>query len=280
MDFSRAKTIFIVVFAALNIFLFYFLGLYRNGSSVSKEVLENTVLILERGGITLDCDIPLSNRSMKNLLLSKDESCLYNVALKLLNDDSVKADTIRNKSITRGSKTIGIYGNTLRYQNLAPEEYLPVLDQKEIEKYAEKLLKDIGINISHYKLDSYAKKSDGTIRIKYIEAYKGYLVFGNIIDMVIGSKGLTSLEYSSKKIKGLSAGSSVTVMQAYQVLLKNQANLAYAGPAVIKGLDIGYGMPEEVNDEMEEYSEGLYWRVVLESGAEKYFEAQNGEMVR
>ena len=60
MDWSKAKSVLILVFIILNIFLAYNIMLLYNDEGISAHIIENVENILMDNGVELKCQIPVN----------------------------------------------------------------------------------------------------------------------------------------------------------------------------------------------------------------------------
>jgi len=274
MDWSKSKTILILMLLALNIFLLISIMFYKDVFTVSNDTIENTVSILESRNVHLKCDIPQQSGKMPAIVYDNSHFNIDKIIQKL--SDDVDLDTerlVQENDIIMGEKKITLKeGNVLAYENANPSGNVNVNNMDEVEKCAKKFLSDIGIKISAYKLDRQSRNEAGEVSLHYIEKYGKHLVYDSYVDIVIGEKGVRSLSYSKKNFKKLSSD-SVNVMPAHQVLLKN---FNKDDNVVIVTMDIGYKSFAE-EDETVETQEWPKWRIVFEDGTESYFSAVNGD---
>jgi len=274
MDWSKSKSIFILMLLALNIVLLISILFYKGIFTVSRDTIENTVSILESRNIQLKCDIPRQSGKIPAIKYDNSHFDIDKIIQKLSGDGALKTDMlVQGNDIIIGEKKIALKeGNVLVYENMNPSASVDVYNMDEVEKYAKKFLSDIGIKISAYKLDRQSRNEAGEVSLHYIEKFGKHFVYDSYIDIVIGEKGVKSLNYSKKNFKKLSSD-AVNVMPAHQVLLKN---LNKEENVVIVAIDIGYKSFAK-DDETVETQEWPKWRIVFEDGTESYFSAVNGD---
>lgn len=279
MDWSKAKSILILIFLALNLFLLAFIMTYSFGNGVSKETVSNTVDILSGRGVKLECEIPLYKTDTPRLVYESGRKDMLVLIKKLLGEDSYSEEDIKaGSSLTKGSRKITINpDNTLVYTNDTPSDNIDLSNREKLEKQVKKLASNAGIKISAYMLDDYIANPDGSISLVFIEKYKKFPVYGNRLAITVVSEGIRSIEFNCRKIKGLIRESPVKVIPVYQILLKEYNT---GKSAVILKIDLGYRGMAGHDPEMLESSEGPVWRIVTREDGARYFEAGTGKEIK
>jgi regulatory protein YycI of two-component signal transduction system YycFG len=278
VDWSKAKSILIVVLLLLNIFLVVSIGFYKTGESISRETVSNTVDILSSRGVTVDVDIPLYNSYTPSLICEGGGYDTAAIAAKLFGENfALPADVADGEEIVSGSKKF-VFDNrsSFTYSNSSPSDILKVDDVESAEDAARSYMKLLEIDVSDFELDRYVENQDASYTLTFIEKYQKFFVYDNYIDITLGEDGVSYLAGHSRKIKGFN-GNAMPIMPAYQILLKN-----YSGNEDVKivGIDIGFKgyITEEQN--MQESSEGPAWRITCGNGKVRYFKASDGEEIR
>lgn len=276
MDWSRAKTVFILMLFVLNIVLLANIVFFYGGAqTVSKETIEDTISILKSRNVLLKCDIPRQRGKIPAIIYDNSHFNIDEIIQKLSGDTALNTDVlVQEKMIVKGEKKISLEdSNVLVYEDANPSENVNVNNMDEVEKYARKFLSDIGIKISSYRLDRQNRDKAGEVSLHFIEKFGKHYVYDSYINVVISERGVKSLIFSKKNIKKLSSG-TVNVMPAHQVLLKNFNSRGEN--IIIVAMDIGYkSFAEEA--EAVETQEWPKWRIVFEDGTERYFSAVNGD---
>ena len=279
MDWSKAKSILIVMLLLLNIFLLVSIGFYKLEDGISRETVSNTIKILSSRGVTVNVDIPLYNRYTPSLICEGGSYDAADISARLLGKDFILPPGIDDgEEVINGSKKIKFSNNrsSFVYSNSSPSETLKVDNIKSAENAARDYIDSLGIDSEKFVLDIYVKNPDATYTLTFIEKYKKFLVFDNYIEITLGKNGVIYLESHSRKIKGFNAN-AMPIMPAYQILLKN-----YSGyeNITITGIDIGFKGYITGEQDMRESSEGPAWRVTAEGGKVRYFKATDGEEIR
>jgi hypothetical protein len=169
------------------------------------------------------------------------------------------------------------FGNLNQNKNIDADKNIDLNSIKNIEKYSRDYLATLGIKISNFILDEYAKNSNETVTLVFIEKYKGFFVYDNKISVNISENGIKNITLNIKKIKGFTKTPSV-IMPAHQVLLK----YFYSKKDItIKSIDIGFKGFDGGDDEQEskETFQGPAWRITTDDGRKIFLKAYNGEEI-
>jgi len=255
VDWSKAKNILILIFIVLNVFLLAYLGVYTKSSNISKEAVTSTLNVLKKNGIVIDpmCVMPKYNKKTPMLVLESENNLVFS------EDSSTD------------------FGNLNQNKNIDADKNIDLNSIKNIEKYSRDYLATLGIKISNFILDEYAKNSNETVTLVFIEKYKGFFVYDNKISVNISENGIKNITLNIKKIKGFTKTPSVN-MPAHQVLLK----YFYSKKDItIKSIDIGFKGFDGGDDEQEskETFQGPAWRITTDDGRKIFLKAYNGEEI-
>lgn len=274
MDWSRAKNILILVFIALNIFLFSFIMISDRKDKAISAAIRDTEKILSVNNIRLECKIPDFSRDMGILDYSDAVIDREKIAKELLGTDTVDSGKINDgQPISANGGTLTFTGNSsFVFKGYKKIEGLNISNQKEAEKYLRNLCSNIGISLSGYLLDEAENEPDGSIRLTLVNTYKkSFKVFDSYIKACLSKDGLKEMECNVKNI-GEENGSA-QILAAYQILLAN----FHQPDTVIKSIEFGFkGYKPEYDSKG--YSCIPVWRVRTQSG-ESYFKAYTGEEI-
>lgn len=283
MDWARAKSIILILLAALNIFLLAKVVIDSGGQGISRETILNMEKILDRRGVRLECTIPRYDKDTPRLIFGSGKANQAAYAKKLLGESytAEKSDGQENTYIS-GTRTLTFTsGNSFTYIDKKPDQKVDIIHISETEKYVRKFLKDKNIDNSSYVLDAEPVKQGSEVVFNFTEKYKDFLVFDNYLKAVVSENGVTRLEVRHKEIKGFSADKVRDISAAYQILLEH-----FNGDenTVITDVDIGY-RDDTVNLEQEglQSSEQLpVWRIKVKGTAEpiRYFGASDGKEIK
>lgn len=276
MDWSKAKSILIVVMLLLNVFLFALISFYISNQGISRETISNTIEILKGRGVAVETEIPRYSSDTPSLICENGGYDRETIAAKLLG--FVPSGGIGDGDVLEkdGKKLVFRESSFFVYTDTAPSDEVEIEDLESTKSYIGKFLDRLGINAANYKLDSYVRNPDGSCTFMFTEKYRNFLVYDNSIKLTASQKGITYLESRHRKIKGFAAG-SMRIMPAYQVLLKNFGE--GDENVVITGIDIGFKGYIKEEDNMQQFSQGPAWRVTTSNGDIRYFKASDGEEI-
>ena len=266
MDWVRAKSILIAMLLALNLFMAGYLINRELGDSADRAFYTNVTGILEGRGVSVNCKFPKSVTA-SGLLIYGDGARFVEGCAAALNASGAAGD-------------IAMPGReSLHYTNSHPDEGLNTGSHANLDADVRKTLRDMGIDISRFKTDNIlaAEDSSGGYFLQYILEYDGKLVFdSNVKAYVTPEGGISELTINYREIKAAPDDKHMKVVPAYQVILKNYHN---SGDA-ISSISIGFmGQNTARENPFMESEEGAVWRVRLEDGTERFFEAAYGDEI-
>ncbi|MDR1439565.1 MAG: two-component system regulatory protein YycI [Clostridiales bacterium] len=185
----------------------------------------------------------------------------------------------------QGAAEVRLLGRAaLAYRNPSPAEALAVADDAALDSGARAALEAKGIDLSQFGLDSLARGDsdgdgidDGGARLFYVQRHGGKPVFDSTVAVsVSASGGISAIEVRHRAIKDVSQDRQMSVVPAYQVVLKHYAG----GGQAIRSIDIGFmGQDEPSESPLVESEEGAVWRVRTDDGGERFFEAAYGDEI-
>jgi len=268
MDWVKAKNIIIVLFIALNVYLAVNIILYYKNNGISQETIIEVKKLLSNDGIILNCEIP-NNTVCFRLNYKNAESGKTLITEKLLVNVITPTNKIEDgKVMTSGSKSLE-FGkeNTFNYVDTNPQDSVNISSYDEVIEYSQDFMYAHGISFSDYFVESYQTNKDSNISLRFIEKYKGYLVYNNFAEITVSSKGIRGLKYG--KVELLSLGKTqIEIVPAYKILIKN---LIGGKSKIISSIDIGFNCtyPSEGTN----YDAVPEWRIRTNDGKVQYFTA-------
>lgn len=196
MNWSRAKTILIIVFLIADIFLFY---VTYSGSIETTDIksISEVALHLEKQGIQIKGTIP-----------AKGISCpLLNVKYKYFDEKEVSKiffDSAENVNIKRDDYKTSMDGNgiSLEMKNNGELFYLnrnvtasrdEVIDEKQALKNIEEFLNKLNINLNEVYTSSKTSE-DGYVKVGYTQGYKNMFLDNTYVEIKASNKGVAYLK--------------------------------------------------------------------------------------
>jgi regulatory protein YycI of two-component signal transduction system YycFG len=277
MDWARAKSILIIVFLILNIFLIVNLGITNLGSGTSREAILNTVKILKNKGITLTCEVPVNSSEIYKLKYENNSIDRAKIADLLLGDKNISEGfTKESIELSSGSKTLKFKDfNSFSFKDIKPVDKINISNKSEVEKSSKKLLQSLNINFYQYYTDTYKANLDGTVSIVLRDRYKKSIFFDNYAVFVVSNDGIKSLDCKFRIIGGVS-NTKTSVSPAYEILLKNfndKKNMK------IVSIDLGWYIGDKDEAQTKEAYVYPVWRILTENGDSYYYSASSGDKI-
>lgn len=282
MDWGKVKSIFIIIFLFVNVFLVYRLMDANNRNTVPKEVIEDTLQILKAAGIEVSCKIPDRMESMKVMQFKVKSS-----------------DLQHGRSIYEKGKP----GSVVK--KVSPGEL-----KKDIMDFL-KDLKDKGVDTGKYAFDGKVDIAGGKGSVILREVYdRKYMIFNNFMVVYISEGHIEKLTFS-----GIDEYYTVyepkDVKPINEILLLNYRGDILDGgaavlPVIISDIRPGYlssigdlpgqGVNDVIKggaslnnasvdntgntDVIETFQAVPCWRVSLQDGREIFYNAYTGEKIR
>ena len=265
MDWARAKNILIILLFALNLTLTTAIINRAIGGGADRELYASVTRILTDRGIVMKCEYPKQITSSELLIYGDGARFVENCARAF------------NRHIRDAGWVEMIGRESLRYTNSRPDENLNTSSITALDDSIRQTLGEWGVDISSFTTDYATISSDGSFYFQYILDYKGKLVFDSNVNVTVNTDGgIVEISLSYREIKSASIDKLMKVIPAYQVLLKN----LYESGSVIDSINIGFmGQNTARDNPFIESEEGAVWRVRLEDGSERFFEAAYGDEI-
>ena len=265
MDWARAKNILIILLFVLNLTLTATIVSSAIGGSADMELYTSVTHILNDRGIIMLCEYPKQITSSELLIYGDGARFVEHCAKALSSRGIISA---RVEMLGRES---------LRYTNAHPDEDLDTDSISVLDTAIRALLEEWGVDLAGFATDYATRGGDGSFNYQYILDYKGKLVFDSNVNVTVDEDGgITEITLSYREIKAASLDKLMKVMPAYQVLLKNY----YESGDVIISINIGFmGQNTARDNPYKESDEGAVWRVRLDDGSERFFEAAYGDEI-
>jgi len=266
MDWARAKSIMLFLLVALNLFLLVRIVVYDSAGNASAAAISNTEKILEKRGVTLECNIPQNADNAPALAAGEYAYDGEKIAGFLLGE-AYEKDATENKYVSEEGTLVITGDNRVVFSvNVPGTSGMPLkFDIRPAEKYIRSRLEETGLIGPGYVLDQTKTAPDGGMDITFIEKYNGLKVFDNYIKVKLAGNVIAAFEAKRRPVEALSPESTVKIYPAYQVLLKNLTG--NDGKMTITDIDFGYA-GEEIR---------AVWRVKTKEAEQPlYFDASAG----
>lgn len=271
MNWSRVKTIFIILFLISDLFLLALLAISnRSLSAVSPEVIESTVQILGNNNIYID----------PGIIPKKVESAPYAEAENVISDHAAFAKVLLGDSATETdvniyeseSGSLTITGNSFVYSANPAVSKEALHDARDIEKTASDFLKNIGFDLSHAK--SKSEKTDAGYAVTFSNYANGLPIFNSSVTVLFSGKSIASASGTWFNLIDAS-GQDNTLKSVTSMLIDLIPQVdTSAGKVTISSLALGYNIPES-NSYHKSAMLVPVWQVIEEGGRQHFPDARN-----
>ncbi len=272
MNWGRAKTILIILFLLIDVFLFVLLSYVQNDVSYIKQrTIEETASVLNGHGITIACE-QIPRKRMKNFSLQIEN---------LLHNQELLAERFLGKNyniISENEKTI-TYQNGKTTLLVSNDEFLlekprnirKIYSYDEIKKVLYKDLKNFGYDDEDIGLKNYYIK-DGVCYISAFHTYKGNRIQNSELLISADKDGILSLGGKCFLITD-AHDTEENVVDVTSALIDMIYNSEYSG-MVVKKVELAYRMNFEYESTSKASAHPVY--IVTDVNNKEYiFKANN-----
>lgn len=195
MDWSRAKTILIIVFLVADIFLGYqYINQNQQSApTITQESINETVDYLKKQNIFVQGTIPNKAIQMPNIKVKyKSFHTDEIINMFFANNDNAPSVTVGKENLIIENDKIQVQikkDKELYYLNKTIKGQKGEIDEVKCKKIAENFLGQVGI---YGATTEAARKSttDGYMMVSGVQRYKGLFVDGTQIEMMVNEEGI------------------------------------------------------------------------------------------
>lgn len=277
MDLSKAKTILILAFLALNLFLGYRLWLspqlLQTGRALSGDEAEKARELLVEAGFEPAVAIPRQIPHLALLHVSREQ--LSSSAWgELFLGENAAVETSENGSTVFSkngySVTVAPNGQVV-FRGIVTAPAAGTEDNRQV---AERYLRELGLWHDDLKFDGALWRELHGTRYRYVQMYQGFPLFFSALEVVVAEGRFTEIKsyrvspqgFSQKDIQAISALDAVEVFVELRPRIQEKR---------IVDISLGY-FSEEYDAERWEIPP--VWRFVASDGATVYINAFTGEV--
>ncbi|MDQ2087497.1 two-component system regulatory protein YycI [Herbivorax sp. ANBcel31] len=273
MDWSKAKSILIVIFISLNLFLGVVLIRAISEEGISQETIDNVKKALLNRGVVVNSEIPLYNKKTGTLPY-RDESIdklgifenFLDIEKEVLNRDYKD----KNQIEIEGKKIIFQNSDKFIYKDKNLSDNISVnKNSEEVFDNLKFLFEGTDIPVSEFEFDK--KEDESTYMFR--QKYNDFWIFENYISVRMSKEGVAYLECRYRKTDDIIQGNEI--LSAYQVLIKNHENIK---DIEIIAIDLGF-KEHIIEDGTMELNDIPVWRVRTSNKEEMFFRVYDGEKV-
>lgn len=292
MDWSKAKSILIIIFIILNLFLTGIIIKVANDEGISQETIENAKKALLNRGVIVNSEIPLYNKKIGTLVYSDEsiykerivknflgqgeylkEELKENLEENLKEDleESPNENNMSREIIEKDGKEIIFKDNDKFIYKNKNLSYIISADKSsgEVLDSVKKLFKGTGVPINRFVFDEMENGNTYVFRHKYNE----FWIFENYISVLMSKEGILQIECRYRKIDDMVQGSDI--LTAHQVLIKNHDSIK---DIEIVAIDLGF-IESAVQDGTGKPDDIPVWRIRTSGGEEMFFRVYDGEKI-
>lgn len=273
MNFGRAKTILIILFAIVNLFLIsYIFVTSYDITTPNGKTIEDTVKILNKRNVFLD----------KSVKITKSDNINYLNLKGITADEKIIASKLLGEFTIKDGKYIGDKGdlkitNGEFLWNVKDSHTFKEFNEKSVKKYVFKFLKDHEIDTSDLKAES-AEIVDGNYKILYHHYFFDKELFNVSTEVYVSGGGVYQVRGRIFTLDSLSQ-SEKYANNPINVLLNYSAYKNQEEKAEIKAINAGY-YTESNPEEYKSLSAQPCFEIVLKSGESLYFDAVSAKMIK
>ena len=265
MDWSKAKTILIISFLLINLFLFLTIMLSDSGGILQGKYIEYAEEYLGSKGITIHAKIPKHSSDVGKIVYTPREYDTSNIAKIVFGKEVSIPDKENLFIIEIGTKSMELSDKELYIVDELPDAKKLFGNDKRLEGVLYSYLKKLGYKKANIN-GGMIEESSSSKEYKYTVKYKKALVFDLSIRAQVDNEGMLTLSVPTWDVK--KENEKKELLSPYQVLV--MANIP--NESTIENLVFGY----------KQFSEGdLYgnpiWQVTLSDGKSMYYNAYTGE---
>jgi regulatory protein YycI of two-component signal transduction system YycFG len=268
MDWNKAKTILILAFIVIDVFLFAHVIKTENRKIEVLEFSEEIIRALEEKNIKIGVDIPVEYRTLPLLeveyeTFDSQSDLISNLlgSFETINENEYfineKGESIR---IINGKKIVFFLRENEGECNLNEESYKNIISQ---------FVNEQEIDLSGYILAEIIINLEGC-KIVYKETFEGYILENSYYIFMADNNGITGFEYQGIKNIKISRA-NIQITKADEALLRLLEDESLYGDT-ITSVEICYYRDEKQNDWENVVVDNLdpTYKIKFESGRVKY----------
>ena len=271
MNWSRVKTVLIILFLCTDIFLLatYLTSKYSS-SSISPEVIESTVEVLENNGIWLDPSvIPQKTPEVLSLDAENIVSDLEAFAKMVLGADFSKVDFGYESAVGK----LTFFGDRFNFTKNPNFDVLvdsiPITDEKMAKDTAISSLQSLGFNLENAEIT--VKKDEAGYTVALQNFANSLPIFNSEVTVTLSKTGITSISgiwFNEAE----SQNGSNDIKRITSALIDFIPDVT--SPAEITEIELGYNIFDKAS-----YHKSAtlipVWKVTLKDGTTHLLDARN-----
>jgi regulatory protein YycI of two-component signal transduction system YycFG len=265
VDWSKAKTILIIAFLLLNIFMLAMIVLASSNEPFTDDYIKYSKEFLTSKNIEVKAAVPRISRYTGKVLYSSKKYDINALCRLVFGKEIPLSENESIINIDVEEESIVLSDDELYIKDKVPEGELWFADIKSFEDRLVKYLKNIGFNESDL-LPAISSETEQLKEIIFNIKYKYFRVYDQQIIARLDDKGTLTISAPNKVIK--KENGKGEVISVYQVLVMG----GLPSNTVVEHIDIGYRRINEGD---------LYgvpvWRIELDDGTILFYNGFTGE---
>lgn len=267
MEWSKAKTILLVLLILLNIFLLA--GIILNGANftLSDDYVQYAKKFLAERNITFKTDPPSYNKASgmieyKSRQINEDQlvKAIFGKSMKPVEQEAGK------RVWDEGNKYLEIGNNLILIRDSLPQLKESFGKPDELINDLQAYIKQLGVVKNEITVESRISSDAETMVISFVEKYKDQLLFDNAITVQVSRDGRADLELVCRDVNKVIG--SDEILSIYQILVM----AGIPEHSVISSIDFGY---KRINEE--DLFDSPVWRIRFDNGQIEYYNAYTGD---
>jgi len=293
MDFSKAKTVLIIVFFGLNLFLGYQIMVsYRMvsfsggifGDAMDLEQMDRLEQSLEDNNYTLKGELPRATRQKSFLRVSPPQVRVSELIELFFGEEPEKQETfLEKRAYYHPIGRLDYYFNG--FYKFTPQ-YNPEKDEtnKESDRYhkeqasetAEAFLEEKQLKPDNIRKDMVIENEEGDYKVWYHQVWMDVPIYSSYIMVTIRDGEVTQMESYWMEPVGTDEDKKMEVLPATEALVRflDRQGLSHQ-ERIIEEVELGYYSQEYDADKWEIPP---VWRVVMENGDIYFINAFTGNL--
>ncbi|MBZ4647318.1 MAG: hypothetical protein JG777_2807 [Clostridia bacterium] len=279
MYWSRVKTILIILFLCINIFLLVSMMVSVNRTiTISSETVEDTVQVLKKNNIEIEKNIiPTKMHNLPLLEMVNPEQDPKALAAKILGDGFKQ----QGDKYTLDKKTLAIRGCEFSYSDEAPSQTINDLNELTAENYAKKELEKFGAHLKYAVTAKVQRQGDEKYSVTFYQEFSGREIFENYITVILTPQGLISMEgYWLIPKKFTTEKLPIRHVTGILIDFLRNDERPKDRKLTVTDISLGYHRVDPKNSYIKETTAIPAWRITTDDGQVYYYEATTGNYIK
>lgn len=275
MDLSKAKTLLIIAFLCLNVFLGYKLWIapqaLHQSRVLTSEQLAQVEQLLQEHGFAMKTTVPRQIPRLALLNVSRLPQDDTDWLSAFFGEQKTQSRREADKTVyTAGQETLTILENGhLFYTNDSPGTNEP-----NTRAVAERFVREWQLWQSNMKLDLAIPWGANGYRYRFVDTYQGFPLFFSVIEVCL-AEGMPREVHLYQALPQGFSDKETTVISAQKAVETFVQQAADVTNKSIVDISLGY---YSLSYDAERWESAPVWRIATQGGSESYINAFTGEV--